>query len=82
MSSISTEQLFANTIASNASIQAHLEIILKNQAEILSKMTGEEEQVLLSAFQFDVNNRTKQIKSEMLAKLADKKSNEFIYGKD
>ena len=69
MSSISTEQLFANTIASNASIQAHLEIILRNQAEILSKQTGEDEKVLLSAFQFDVSNRTQQIKSEMLAKL-------------
>lgn len=67
--SIPTEKLFANTIASNASIQAHLEILLKNQAEILSKLTGEDEKTLLSAFQFDVNNRTQQIKSEMLAKL-------------
>lgn len=69
MSSISTEKLFANTIASNASIQAHLEIILKNQAEILSKLTGEDEKTLLSAFQFDINTRTQQIKQEMLTKL-------------
>lgn len=69
MSSISTEKLFANTIASNASIQAHLEIILKNQAEILSKLTGEDEKNLLSAFQFDVSNRTQLIKREMLARL-------------
>lgn len=48
MSSISTEQLFANTIASNASIQAHLEIILKNQAEILSKMTGKRSKCFLA----------------------------------
>lgn len=69
MSSISTEKLFANTIASNASIQSHLEIILKNQAEILSKLTGEDEKTLLSAFQFDINTRTQQIKQEMLTKL-------------
>ncbi len=73
MSSISTEKLFANTIASNASIQAHLEIILKNQAEILSKLTGEDEKTLLSTFQFDVNNRTQQIKNEMLAKFMNEK---------
>ena len=69
MSSISIEQLFANTIISNASIQAHLEIILRNQAEILARQTGEDENTLLNAFRFDVNNRTQQIKNEMLARL-------------
>lgn len=43
ISSIYTEKIFANTIASNASIYAHLEIILRNQAEILSKQKGEDE---------------------------------------
>ena len=69
MSSVSIEQLFANTITSNASIQAHLEVILKNQAEILAKQTGEDESVLLNAFRFDVNNRAKEIRREMLDRL-------------
>jgi hypothetical protein len=72
MSKISIEQLFASTITSNASIQAHLEIIVRNQAEILSKLKGEEEQVLLSAFQFDINNRTQQIRDDMISKLGGK----------
>jgi hypothetical protein len=72
MSKISIEQLFASTITSNASIQAHLEIIVRNQAEILSKLKGEDEQVLLSAFQFDINNLAKRIKDDTLAKLGGK----------
>lgn len=72
MTKISLEQVLSNTITSNASIQAHLEIILKNQAEILSKQTGEDEKTLLSTFQFDVNNRTQEIRRETLAKLVNK----------
>ena len=59
MSSVSMEQLFANTITSNASIQAHLEIILRNQAETISRQTGEDEKVLLSTFRFDINTKIK-----------------------
>ena len=73
MPTISIEQFFASTITSNASIQAHLEIIVRNQAEILSKLKGEEEQVLLSAFQFDVNNRAQEIKNQMVTELLNSK---------
>jgi hypothetical protein len=73
MSSISTEKIFTSTITSNASIQAHLEIIVRNQAEILSKLKGEDEQVLLSAFQFDINNRTQELKSQIITELLNSK---------